>query len=143
MDSCGCITVNLAQCLEFRIEHWPSLDSHAFSKHGISMKGDIIEVCLAALRGNELFEDQLQVQLQADGLTYPIVFLYMCELCRLEQYMDACLHTGFFKMTDDPVAKLVEHPLCMAHPLCRADPFVQLWKDPNCKYFCLAALFVN
>ena len=91
----------LAQCLEWLISWWPSLDpfepSHACSKKGLSMKGDIIEICLAALRAHEMFKAPLATRLQADGLTFPIVFRYMCDLCGLVQYMDACLLTGVLK----------------------------------------------
>ena len=100
----------LAQCLEWLISWWPSLDpfepSHACSKKGLSMKGGIIEICLAALRAHEMFKAPLATRLQADGLTFPIVFRYMCDMCGLVQYMDACLLTGVLKKNGDRVAML-------------------------------------
>ena len=100
------------------------------------MKGDFIEVCLAALRGHSLFKEKLQSRLEADGLAYPVVFQYLCDLCRLVQYMDACLHKRVLKKNRDPVARLSTRP-----PF-NDDPLVQLWKEPVHKCFCLAALCV-
>jgi len=97
------------------------------------MKGDVIEICLAALTEHYLFKDALQLQLEADGLTYPVVFQYLCDLCVLVQYIDACLCRGSLKCTANPVAKLT------VKPLFKTDPLVLLWIAPR-KCFCLAAL---
>ena len=129
----------LARCLEWLISWWPSLDpfepSHACSKKGLSMKGDIIEICLAALRAHEMFKAPLATRLQADGLTFPNVLQYMCDLCGLVQYMDACILTGILKKNDERVVKLTrEQPF-------KNSPFAQLWHHDHNKSFCLAALF--
>ena len=77
----------------------------------------------------------LATRLQADGLTFPNVFQYMCDLCGLVQYMDACILTGVLKKNDDRVAKLTrEQPF-------KNFPFAQLWHHDHNKSFCLAALF--
>ena len=45
---------HVARCLDYLIEYWPSLDvceePHLSSSHGVSMKGDIIEIYLAGMQ---------------------------------------------------------------------------------------------
>ena len=50
---------HVRNCLNYLIDYWPSLDvckePHLSSTHGVSMKGDIIEIYLAGLRGEPVF----------------------------------------------------------------------------------------
>jgi hypothetical protein len=100
------------------------------------MKGDVVEICLAALRGHEAFRHHaaLELQLQADGLKLPKVFQHMCDLCALVQQLDACLVTGFLKKTGDRVTKITRKP-----PF-KNMPFAVLWNDHRNKAYCLSAL---
>ena len=82
-----------------------------------------------------MFKVPLATRLHANGLTFPIVFQYMCDLCALVQYMDACILTGVLKKNGDRVAKLTrEQPF-------KNSPFAQLWHHDHNKSFYLVALF--
>ena len=126
--------------LEYLVKYyWPSLDAfdpeHLTSENGIEKKGDLIEIFLAVLRGDRqyLFGAKLQRQLISDGLTLPVVFQHLCDLCRLTQYLDSCLCSGFVKASKRHITKLAT---CKHF---EGDAFVQLWCFPN-KGYCLAAL---
>ena len=128
----------LKQYLDSIIEHWPSLCPNCDSEHAYRMKGDVLEICLAALRGDQLFVDQLKPQLHRDGLTLPKVSEYFIQLCRFLHLMDASLVTGRLKWGDQKVVKLSTHMPFLD------DPFVQMWtafwKTKN-QGICLACIF--
>ena len=121
------IDEEIAKFLDYLTEYWPSLSvyegPHLCSEHGVSMKGDIIEIYLAGLRGEPLFAQVLQEQLGADGLELPTIYHYFNELCRLVQFLDACFITGRMKSTQDRVYRL------FASPYFNSDPFVEKWRD--------------
>ena len=131
---------HVRNCLDFLIDYWPSLDvskePHLSSTHGVSMKGDIIEIYLAGLRGETVFRDTLQVCLDADGLALPTIYTYLNDLCRLVHYLNACLITGCMKSSGKRVYRLVTCPELASHP------FVQYWTDGD-KSRCLHALFCS
>ena len=87
----------VAKSLDYLIQRWPTLhpfdEEHRHTAVGIERKGDAIEICLAALRADTLFEDAIDEQLAFDGLTFPIVYQQLCDLCVLVQYMDASMCT--------------------------------------------------
>ena len=87
----------LKEYLDFIIEYWPSLGPNCDSEHAYSMKGDVLEICLAALRGDQLFVDHFKSKLDRDGLTLPEVSDYFIQLCRFLHLMNASLVTGRLK----------------------------------------------
>ena len=131
------IDEDVAKFLDYLIEYWPSLSvcegPHFSSKHGVSMKGDIIEIYLAALRGDTLFHHVLQERLDADGLVLPIIYQYFNEFCRLVHFLDACFVTGCMKSTGARVYRL------FSSPYFTSDPFVEYWIDGD-KALCLHVL---
>ena len=131
---------HVRNCLNYLIDYWPSLDvckeQHLSSTHGVSMKGDIIEIYLAGLRGEPVFRDTLQVCLNADGLALPTIYTYLNDLCRLVHYLNACLIDGRMKSSGKRVYRLVSCPELASHP------FVQYWTDGD-KSRCLHALFCS
>ena len=102
----------------------------------MSMKGDIIEIYLAGLRGETVFRDALQLRLDADGLALPTIYTYLNDLCRLVHYLNACLIDGRMKSSGNRVYRLVSCPEFASHP------FVQYWTDGD-KSRCLHALFCS
>ena len=96
--------------LRYLIDYWPSLDvcagPHLSSTHGVSMKGDIIEIYLAGLRGETVFREPLQERLDADRLALPTIYTYLNALCNLVHFLNACLITGEMKSTGKRVYKL-------------------------------------
>ena len=131
---------HIRNCLNYLIDYWPSLDvckePHLSSTHGVSMKGDIIEIYLAGLRGETVFRDALQLRLDADGLALPTIYTYLNDLCRLVHYLNACLIDGRMKSSGKRVYRLVSCPELASHP------FVQYWTDGD-KSRCLHALFCS
>ena len=129
---------HVRNCLNYLIDYWPSLDvckePHLSSTHGVSMKGDIIEIYLAGLRGETVFRDTLQICLDADGLTLPTIYTYLNDLCRLVHYLNACFIDGHMKSSGNHVYRLVSCPEFTSHP------FVKYWTNGN-KSHCLHALF--
>ena len=73
---------SIAGHLDFLKQYWLSLGlfrpEHAESPHGISMKGDIIEICLSALRAHDLFRAPLEARLLQDGLSFPLTCSSIC-----------------------------------------------------------------
>ena len=131
------IDAEIAKFLDYLIEYWPSLSvcegPHLCSKHGVSMKGDIIEIYLAGLRGETLFHHVLQERLDADGLVLPTIYQYFNEFCRLVHFLDACFVTGCMKSTGARVYRL------FSSPYFTSDPFVEYWIDGD-KALCLHVL---
>ena len=127
----------MAQCFDYLISLWPSLDvcpgPHLSSWHGVSMNGDVIEIYLAALRGERVFHDVMQERLDLDDLVLPIVYQHFNDLCKLVHFLNACLHTGCMKMTGAAVYRLT------AYAEFAGDPFVQYWIQGD-KALCLHAL---
>ena len=116
----------MAALIDWLVAWWPSLspfDRLHRGEHGISMKGDVVEICLAALRGHQFMGDLLHEQLKDDGLTMPIVFNWLCNLCRLIHMLRGTLDTGKFKWCKEVVPKLSD-----LHAFER-NGFVQLWTD--------------
>ena len=98
------------------------------------MKGDIIEIYLAGLRGDTHFAQVLQEQLDADGLELPTIYNYFNALCRLVQFLDASFISGCMKSTGDQVYRL------FASLYFNSDPFVERWRCGKQKALCLHVL---
>ena len=77
------IDEEIAKFVDYLTEYWPSFrvyeGPHLCSMHGVSMKGDIIEIYLAALRGDTHFAQVLREQLDADGLELPTIYNYILQ----------------------------------------------------------------
>ena len=97
------------------------------------MKGDVIEIYLAGLRGEKVFRDVLQERLDADHLVLPTVCQHFNDLCRLVHFLNACLLSGCLKMTGARVYRLT------AFKEFAADPFVKYWIHGD-KSLCLHVL---
>ena len=102
------------------------------------MQGDVLEICLAAFRGDQLFVDQLKPQLHRDGLTLPNVSEYFIQRYKFLHTMDANLVTGRLKWDDQKAVKLFTHMPFVDSPC------VQMWtasqKTKN-QGICLACIF--
>ena len=124
--------------LDYLIHYWPSLDvcegPHLSSPHGVSMKGDIIEIYLAGLRGEAVFRKPLKERLDKDRLALPTIYQHLINLCTFVHFLDACLITGRLKSNGNRVYRLVSCPEFASHP------FVQYWTDGD-KSRCLHGLF--
>jgi hypothetical protein len=128
-----------AECIRFLAFYWPSLDpfnkTHV-SDHGFSMKGDVIEIFLAALEGEELFKARLLEQFTRTNETWIPTSELLNALCRLVHEIDAYLRTGKVKYNDQSVYQLY------ALPRFKEDRFVQMWRGERESHgICLAALF--
>ena len=86
------------------------------------MKGDIIEIYLAGLRGETLCGQVLQEQLDADGLELLTIYHYYNELCRLVLFQDACFISGCMISTGDRVYRL------FASSYFNFDQFAEWWR---------------
>ena len=122
----GCICHSSKYCNEcmlwLGLHHFPTLRPDSpWTKHSVEMHGDVVEICMAALRGHVEFADDLP----AVGL--PELFATLCLLCRTVQMLDAVFRTGLLKWRNDKVTKLQRlRPDLVDHP------FVQRWlTDPR------------
>ena len=90
--------------IDYLVTYWPSIDPCRMpqTSDGIIMQGDIIEICLAALRGHEDFDMTGACQ---NALLYSI-YLSMVQLCQLVQYIDAAVRTGRVKYSLELVTML-------------------------------------
>ncbi len=124
--------------LDYLIHYWPSLDvcegPHLSSPHGVSMKGDIIEIYLAGLRGEAVFRKPLKERLDKDRLALPTIYQHLIKLCTFVQFLDACLITRYLKSNGVRVYKLFPSSEF------ESDEFVQYWIHGD-KAQCLQALF--
>ena len=113
--------------LEWLCEYWPSLnplDSAHHTDHGYEMQGDLIEIFMAALRCDALFET-----CELEHL--PELFVKLCKLCQIIQYFDACLVTGYLKFSERRIRDL---------RFLSDHPFARMWQCHHLRGHCLAAL---
>jgi len=113
--------------LEWLCEYWPSLnplDSAHHTDHGYEMQGDLIEIFMAALRCDALFET-----CELEHL--PELFVKLCKLCQIIQYFDACLVTGYLKFSERRIRDL---------RFLSDHPFARMWQCRPLRGHCLAAL---
>ena len=95
-------------CIDYLASYWPSLlpVSWPLSPHGVEMQGDVIEVCLAALRGNPWC--RMDVEVKQQNKTLPVLFQQVLSLCQLVQLIDAAFERGYIKRTGEKVIKLTK-----------------------------------
>ena len=97
--------------------HFETLHPKAeLTTHSIEMQADIIEICMAAFRGNPDFLDVLPIG------RLPELHAKLVAVCRVIQSLDAIIRTGYLKWKEDRVWKLSQiRPDLLDHP------FVQSW----------------
>ena len=97
--------------------HFETLHPKAkLTKHSMEMQADIIEICMAAFRGNADFTDVLPIG------RLPELHAKLVAVCRVIQTLDAIIRTGYLKCKEDRVWKLSQiRPDLLKHP------FVQSW----------------
>ena len=79
---------------------WPSMTLNPnLTDTGVKCFGDVVEIGLAALRGNE---DATEIGVQAD----PELFQQLCNICQQVQLLDGILVTGRIKHRRDSVHML-------------------------------------
>ena len=98
-------------------------------------KGEIIEIYRAGLRGETIFAQVLQAQLDADSLELPTVYRYFNELCGLVQFLNACFISGCINSTGDRVYRL------FASAYFNSDQFVEMWRCGHQAPCCHVLLF--
>ena len=114
-------------------QYFPSLHPTLCNEteHSISMKGDVVEICMAALRGHPDFSDAVL----SFSVPLPTLFDNMNQLSRTVQYIDAFLRTGRLKFQDVRVQRL---PLLL--PYVRYHPFVINWMQDDTRHLALCSL---
>lgn len=127
---------NCKQAIDYLVIYWASIhptDPHHYTEHGVSMQGDVIEICLAALRGHPDFD--MTAELARQKCSLPTLFLQVCQLCQLVQYIDAAVRTGWIKASGTVVT------LLRADVEFHDDAFISAWKvAANRRGYCLHAL---
>ena len=82
----------------------------------MEMQADIIEICMAAFRGNPDFTYEFE------GLPLPEIHAQLVAVCRVIQELDSVIRTGYLKWKEDEVSTLSQiRPELINHP------FVQSW----------------
>lgn len=125
------------QSIEYLVTYWPSIhpnDPSHYTEHGVSMQGDVIEICLAALRDHPDFNMAEEARRQACPL--PTLLTQLCQLCQLVQYLDGALEKGWIKCSQRTFT------LLQTDAIFRHDDFVCAWNasPPNRKGRLLLAL---
>ena len=94
--------------IDYLAKYWKSLrpDSPPFSTHSVEMQGDVVEVCLAALRGHDWF--QMDDLITKQNKTLPVLFQEVLNLCQLVQLIDASFHRGYIKRNEQKVDVLTK-----------------------------------
>ena len=125
------------QSIEYLVNYWPSIhpnDPCHYTEHGVSMQGDVIEICLAALRDHPDFDMTAETRRQA--CSRPTLLTQLCQLCQLVQYLDGALEKGYIKCSQRTIT------LLQTDAIFRQDDFVCAWNasPPNRKGRLLQAL---
>ena len=131
-----CICAWSPPCNELMLwlaQYFPSLHPTLCNEteHSISMKGDVVEICMAALRGHPDFEGALS----SFGMQLPTLFNRMNQLSRTVQYIDAFLRTGRLKFQDVCVQRL---PFLLPHV--GNHTFVMEWMQDDTRHLALCSL---
>ena len=118
---CFCrLSPHCRQCMVWLARYFPSLHPEAaLTDHACEMQGDVLEICMAAMRGHHDFSDVLP----ANGL--PVLFNKLCSVCRAIHHLDACLRTGKLKCQGKVGIALLTNPSIW--PELASHPFVQAW----------------
>lgn len=103
--------------------------SHPLTDHAISMKGDVVEICLAAFMADDFFREELLTQ----TTSFPKLLTYLKSFCRLVHLLDAHLVTRHLKYRD-------EYARLLPWGKNGAPSFVVLWRDYTKRAALLEAL---
>ena len=124
------------QCMVWLAGYFPSLHPDAaLTDHACEMQGDVLEICMAAMRGHHEFSDVLP----ANGL--PVLFNKLCSVCRTIHHLDACLRTGKLKCQGKVGIALLTNPSIW--PELASHAFVQAWLlDAPARQLALLSLLV-
>ena len=89
------------------------------TNHVCEMQGDVLEICMVAMRGHPEFADVLP----ATGL--PEIVNTRCSVCCSIQYIDDCLRIGKLDCQGSVGIELLTNPLCWPERASHA--FVHAW----------------
>jgi hypothetical protein len=133
MTLCAMMDSRAREQLDWLALWYPSLniEAHELTDHAISMRGDLVEICLAAFHAHDFFKAELQ--------THQLVSLIdlstmLKNLCKLVHDLNAYFDTGYVNYKDEYVRKLSwgKHAL---------PSFVRLWREFPKQAALLTALF--
>ena len=96
--------------------------------HNLEMSGDVVEICMAALRGHDDFAAALNYVSNTPGVL-PQLFVSFCKICRCVQIYDACFRTRRIKWQDKFVWALVDYM-----PDMKDQPFIVQWKHRGVRH---------
>ena len=101
----GCICHSSDYCNKcmywLGMHYFPTLRPDSpYTNHSCDMHGDVFEICMAALKGDAEFADDL------NPVGQPELLAKLCSLCRTVQMLDAVFRTGLLKWCNDRVTKL-------------------------------------
>ena len=87
---------------------WPTLDLWAKtpSQAATERKADVVEMIMGALRGNSFFEPVWRQVIDEADCRLPKLFIQFVRICKLVQYLDALLCTGYLKHKKEPLKQL-------------------------------------
>lgn len=116
-------------------EYFPTLHPNLYgyeTEHSLCMKGDIIKIIMAALRGHDDFRDVLLPL----NINKPKMFDELCQVAQTVQYIDAFLRTGYIKFRELHVQTL---PLLLPESL-DSHEFVIKWLQEHSRHLALISL---
>ena len=88
----------IADSVEKLQKRWPTLRLDGLqSETALVRKADVVEVILAALRGNDIFHSITKAWIDARKTTLPTVLNWMMSLCRLVHMFNAYFCSGSIK----------------------------------------------
>ena len=88
--------------------HFESLHPNAMlTEYVVERQADIIEIVIAALRGHEFFRPIFARITEISGRRIPELLVVLFDLCKLVQYLDAFLTTGYLRHKREKVPELL------------------------------------
>ena len=134
-----CNDPDIADSMEKLQKRWPTLRLDGLqSETALVRKADVVEVILAALRGNNIFHSITKAWIDEHKTTLPTVYLWMLSLCRLVHLFDAFFFSGSIKYLRQSQK---EDRVAMVNPEhFKNNIIAQYWISNNMDYG-LAALF--
>ena len=114
--------------IDYLVYFWPPIHPCNPCEYtdSLNMQGDVIRICIAALRGHEDFNMSFWVSGTCPVPSLPTLYRQVCQLCQLVQYIDAAVDTGYIKATQLHVTRL------QADLEYRDDPFIARWNSNHC-----------
>ena len=126
---------NVREQLQWIVEYVPSINPGCKSEYGLTMKGDVAEILVAALRGHKLYDIACTAaDVRFDATTLKQVCCWLEHVCKLIQYLDAILRTS------EICWKKLKRPLLHNHEEFEQHDFVQCWQHIYLRGICLYEL---